>query len=368
MESKIASHSVVTVAARNKAVELLRCFLMFLIVLGHGWGQGIFAPGQGLCDHVDWWVFLMVGGLIWHVDGFVAISGWFGVKFSFKKLFYLIGTIAFYTVLIDAILLCRGHDLSLSMFKLRSGWFGGAYLALMLVSPFLNEAVDSLASHSRRRLIAAWLLIAVVAFLTWAPGRLATGINALGFGHQTFMVMAFVYLTVRVIRNAVIRPLSLRVLIFLASAYLVFVICNGVLLNALGNAEYARLGSLWRLSTENHSPIVYSAAIVVLLIFVWYVKVPNWLGRIVAQVSPVMFDVYLFHGQILLPVERWLHGTLAWHPFFVIMLASVLAFLLSVLVGLCRRFLVELLRRPADTVLRKMDSKWNCFQNGGCPK
>lgn len=70
---------------RRPEVELFRCVLMFLIVLYHAYMHGIFGPEHSIARKT-WWGFLCSSMLVWHVDGFVAISGWFGIRFSFKKL------------------------------------------------------------------------------------------------------------------------------------------------------------------------------------------------------------------------------------------------------------------------------------------
>lgn len=62
---------------RDGNIELLRCLLMFAVVLDH---SAVFGPLIG-----SWqgeFLFLATGPA---VSGFVAISGWFGIKFSWNK-------------------------------------------------------------------------------------------------------------------------------------------------------------------------------------------------------------------------------------------------------------------------------------------
>jgi len=84
---------------RSDGVELFRCLSMFVIVLYHTWCHGIFGPDNGMMNLQAWWTVFFCALLIWHVDGFVAISGWFGIRFSWRKLVTLYGVILFYSLL-----------------------------------------------------------------------------------------------------------------------------------------------------------------------------------------------------------------------------------------------------------------------------
>ena len=133
---------------RNASVELLRCFLMFLIVFHHCayWGRW---EGDG-SQHVL--IFLGSVACMWHVDAFVGISGWFGIKFTWKKFFSLWSQVVFYSALSAGWIAYSGGSVlkGLKAFAVRGGWFGAAYFFLMLMSPILNEAVESLAAKGRK--------------------------------------------------------------------------------------------------------------------------------------------------------------------------------------------------------------------------
>lgn len=342
--------------ARDPAMELFRCLLMLFIVFCHSLG---FFPGRWGSNQIDLWELILMGALNWHVDGFIAISGWFGIRFSWKKFFYLMGTILFYTVVFGAYEICNGRHFSIGMLKLRSGWFGGTYLALMLAAPFLNSAVDYLASQSKRTLFGAWLLLAMAFFFTWSPGHLFTGINALGFGHQTFGMMAFVYLTAQVVRRLFREKVSIRVLGLAAFVFLAYVVCIGLVLYWIGSSSSARFWQVWTLAMVNHSPTVYLPAIVFLLIFAWYVCLPKWIGKVVMFISPTMFCVYIFHFRPMIISEKWLCAHTEWHPFVIMLTVSIFIFAICVGVDLIRLALVSLWRERADSVLVKFDCMWN---------
>lgn len=56
---------------RNANLDVFRCLAMFLVVLGHVWQHG------GAFDKTPTNEMLICGGLRWHVDAFLALSGWF---------------------------------------------------------------------------------------------------------------------------------------------------------------------------------------------------------------------------------------------------------------------------------------------------
>ena len=62
---------------RDARIEFFRCMLMFGICLLHTVGNS---------GHNDYWLSSM---LAFCVDGFVLISGYFGIKFSWKKILSL---------------------------------------------------------------------------------------------------------------------------------------------------------------------------------------------------------------------------------------------------------------------------------------
>ncbi len=334
---------------RNMSVEAFRCMMMFLIVLGHSasfwWrAKGIEFGGM------PYWLFVMVGLLVWHVDGFIGISGWYGVKFSFGKFLRLLAMILFYGVL-GAALRCavHGEPFSLTWLWNRGGWFMESYLALMLCSPLLNAGVEGLAAKSKKALLSAWAMLAFVFTVSWIPKHLFTGINAIGFGHHTFLLMAFVYLTARTARKLFEgREVKAKALYAVVALYALFVFAYSAALPKIASGE-----RIWALVSGNHAPMVIAAAMAMMMTFVRHVKIPGWLEKIVAKIAPSMFGVYLFHqslvryngtssvmsGATVAKIVGSMPGPL------VIFLAAIAAFAASVAVDMARRLAVRLVWR-----------------------
>ena len=133
---------------RNPGVEFMRCCMMLFIVLHHccyHGGIGGVVPG-GISEMT-----------MFCVDAFVFISGWYGIRLKWRKVcdFFALGV--FYVLLsgLGAGITSRGWS-----FRFSLGWFGNCYLALMMASPFLNAATESLKEQGVRYLFWAWTSLA----------------------------------------------------------------------------------------------------------------------------------------------------------------------------------------------------------------
>ena len=73
---------------RNGNIEAYRCLLMLLIVQYH-YAELLYPTSNAF------WNILFTAFIFWHVDGFVAISGWFGIRFTWNKFLKLWGMITF---------------------------------------------------------------------------------------------------------------------------------------------------------------------------------------------------------------------------------------------------------------------------------
>ena len=115
---------------RNASLELFRCLLMFGIVLGHSAYQ---------CGHV-----LKIGSLTdWTVCGFVFLSGWFGIKFSWSKIAKLIA-LGVWCALVGNMIGGETNPLVAMLgAKSYAYWFLWAYIILMMFAPIINAAFEN---------------------------------------------------------------------------------------------------------------------------------------------------------------------------------------------------------------------------------
>lgn len=343
-QEMIIGTQLVRVSQRNGNIEVFRCLLMFLIVLYHNWYYGIF-PKE------TWWAPFFSSLIVWHVDGFVAISGWYGIKFSWKKFFSLWGVIVFYSVL--GLILWKvfdgetfpGRSVLLGTWSpfISGGWFGGSYLALMLMAPFLNVTLFNLKGFSE------WGLVALAITLGWAPQHLFSAVAPSGLGSGTICTLVFIYVTGRVLRLNVKRPIPARFLCLIIIAYVTLTLGAtwGVL---LFERSRGLPPNLWvtKFYWTYFAPHVWTFAFALLMLFEWHVRFPNWVCRLFSFFAPSMFGVYLLHdvihfGHSFVGLQNWFAVKLPVHPIGNVFLSAFITFIVCLGVDLLRRFSVRAL-------------------------
>ena len=152
-------------------IDLLRVFLMFLIISGH------LLIHSGIRESLEIysakWVFVWSYQALAFcaVNCFVLISGYFSnansSKLKLKKIIQLYGQVLFYSVSIYVVLvLCGVIEFSIvdalrAFFPVFGGqyWFFSSYILLMLLIPFLNVMLNKLNDSSLKFL--TWVLVTV---------------------------------------------------------------------------------------------------------------------------------------------------------------------------------------------------------------
>lgn len=206
------------------------------------------------------------------VVGFVVITGWFGIGFKWMKVVRLLGTAVWCAVV--SCLVCGVPGM---WFKtLLSYWFVWAYLALMLLSPIVDAAIERVKEGQCSYL----KLLLPAALLVFGWGTLAVNHFTIGLTPQTpglesysGLTLLGIYVVVRLLRvSGVLAKLNLCGELSLVAIGLAFVL--------VGVSQY-------------NSPFALMLALGVFLL-VNRVK-PMGGGKIVNVISPSMFAVYLYH-------------------------------------------------------------------------
>lgn len=122
----------------NSGVNFLRCLLMFMVVLHHS----ICHTSAAL--NLNWLPLFLV--TVPAVDGFLVISGRYGVRFSWKKVLVISGQIVYYAVTLSALsfIFCRLGWMPRPVIAIGQAWYGVAYLALIFMSPILNAGIEAI--------------------------------------------------------------------------------------------------------------------------------------------------------------------------------------------------------------------------------
>lgn len=183
---------------RESNIELLRIVLMTMIVLWHFIVHGFLFNYSGgddeyvhpLLNHV------VMSILCCHVNCFIFISGYFGIKTDRKRIISFLTMTTFYGVFTFLLLLgiTRTFDIEKlfqSLVPLCGGmwWFFTDYFFLMLLAPFINEGMDCL-SHRK----VSYLLVCMFALSV-------SGMRFLGGTFDQSFLFLFIYMLGRFLRK-----------------------------------------------------------------------------------------------------------------------------------------------------------------------
>lgn len=188
---------------RNSNFEFLRivCMLMIIgghIILAHDTMYSLSNPDEIIN-------LLLMPFFYVHVNCFILISGYFGIRFKPERLFSMASQTVFYSVGLTLFAIILGWHvivpktdiLRLFPILFKQYWFITCYVVLYIISPLLNKWVDSMEkSEYCRILIVGFVIIYVwptLSFLVNAPQF----INDSGYGIINF---AYLYLLGRYLR------------------------------------------------------------------------------------------------------------------------------------------------------------------------
>lgn len=275
--------SSITKGPRQSNIELLRILAMFFVLIKHVdfWTLGGPLTEDFATSPINAWMRTIVESATdVCVNVFVLISGWFGIRFSFKGLFNFIFQCAYFANCIYFVMLMTGYS-QLSFWGIAGclclsgvNWFVLAYVGLYILTPALNLFIE----HASKTL---YRNILILFFLFQSIYGFVNSAFFIERGYSTFSFIGL-YLLARYVREnheGLVTRLG-------GMAYVISVICNSVLYYA---------------NTSLHIPTdvyAYANPLVIigalgLLGFFWKLKIsPN---RIINWVAGSAFAVLLLH-------------------------------------------------------------------------
>ena len=314
---------------RNLSIECYRVLLMLGICLLHSITQGPY--------NKDWFIFGVAGPsklLATCVNGFVFISGWYGIRTNFQKIAKLYLVALACGLVFAPIALCFGlwtpSDLLVKILRWgTTQWFLSAYVVLMLVAPVINYFVETAPRKILLPGLCALGALGLWSFGTDVPfvGRLVP--NTPGLGAYSALSLIMTYTLARVCAVHLWDILTQRrfVILFFAS----------ILCVMFGLGRYS-------------SPFSIIVAGGIFVLFERVIWVPNWCGRLATLLAPSMFSVYLLHSDghdgfaLITKFEQFLTGGGVNH-YLACVLTAVVVFACCVLLDVPRRFVVWLMQK-----------------------
>ena len=271
---------------RNSNIELLRMLCIVGII-----GMHILRPFFETQDVVKtefillWNTFANAGVTI-----FILISGYYGIRFKWERLFSLITIFFFYSVITCVLELSILHHpfdgkmLLKSVFPVLSKkyWFITCYVILYAISPFVNKGVEVM-----RQVHFKWLLVTLVLFFIIAPTCLITEI--MGDNGKGIVNMLLAYLTGRYLakynfpkiikRHAVLWMVLCFVIVFSLNSVVSIFVKHHVFL------QFAR----------DNSAFIFLSSICVFYCFLQ----KNFYSSFINKLANYVFSVYIIHGFLI---------------------------------------------------------------------
>lgn len=334
---------------RNASLDVLRCLLMFGVVLQHTFAVCKYG---GVIPYSAY----IVADCLTHpsVDGFTSISGWFGVRCTLKKLFRLACLILFCGTA-HWLVYQIGRGICGSYFAARFGielrsipfryecfryWYLGAYVKLMLLTVILNPAFGFLARMRKRWTALTLMLVVAGSYLSilWIPWQ----------SHSPRTVI-FIYVVVRLAMmlgleqamrgNTLFRRSSFGFLAVLLSIIVIDALCR-----KYGVVEWEKLGIV---SANYRHPLTVLTGIFLVACFsVLELPYESRFVRLCCRIAPSMISVYMLHWNFMETFFKPLPQTLlSICPHLPIVVAFVICaiaiFLICTTIDLCRKWVLQ---------------------------
>lgn len=343
---------------RQSNIELLRIISMFLVLLVHA---DYFSLGNPTINDIhakplDAFLRIFFESVsIVCVNVFVLISGWFGIRPTFKGLSnFLFQCIFFLSGLYIITLLLGMNELSLKgiagcFFATKLNWFIKAYLLLYILSPVLNAFVET---TSRRKF--KIILIGFFAF-TCTYGW----IGVAGFMLQGYTTLFFIglYLLARYIRIYTPRLYSYSPLtyFFAYACSVIFVTLVEFLMPTLFN---------YKIPFDLFSYISPTTIWGSLCLLLCFTKI-NIQNKVINWCAISCFAVFLIHvsPSTLWHFKDffiWLHNNVATISFWAItFIVLSFIFITAILVDKIRIFVWSKIANKFDTYFNKLNNDYD---------
>lgn len=269
---------------RKTGPEILRILLMLMIIVHHfivhGLGLAGLAVGEirGTPSLVP--TELLVNSfVVAAVNSFVLISGYFGIRLKARSLCAFLLQATIYSVGILAVFRGLGwHTGYASIFKY---WFLVVYLALMLLSPYLNRLIDSLTNRELVGLVGTFVLIVC------GLGFLGRATFSLGTDHGALQMIALY-----VFGRAMHRFETLLRRIHWKHCLLGISLCGGLVFLSTFALYSKHPSTAWSVfSYENPLILLFS-----FFLFLVFLRLP-WQWTHARKISSHVFGVYLLHDN-----------------------------------------------------------------------
>jgi len=297
---------------RNMSIEAMRICMMFGIVLLHVITQGQHFSEGGVFTRK------FINLLSPCVEGFVFISGYFGIRLELKKTFRIVGLAFLYSALFCLPFVGWRSAYDWATYN----WFIYGYLVLMLMSPALNAAFENRTRQEIFKIglpilfaVYGWSYLCVV---PWTKPYVPTNT---GFAPLSFFTMIGIYTAARMFR-----------LLELENKFQL----KQILMTLLFSACFVLAGF------HHHNSPFSLCCVACIFMLVKRIPLNQRVSKFVVLIAPSMFAVFLIHStymghMIFSKVQDGLIGVCGVPVFAAYLVVSVVIFCACVVVDGIRR-------------------------------
>lgn len=283
---------------RNYGIDLLRIVATFMIIILHILGVGGVIYNAKIFTPVYITAWLLEFGAYCAVNCYALISGYVGIysKFRISNILLLWMQVVFTTLIITVVFYFLGADVTITDIKeactpvtSQLYWYFTAYVALYLLSPFLNQLVISLSDKWAKY----FLLIAMILF-SIVPTFWEKDLYFVNYGYSAAWLI-ILYLVGGIIRKYYSQNTRRkRILLVGYILNVLFTLFTKLGIEYLvGRNTFSMFGSNFLMNYN--SPTIVFAAICLLLLFA-NLNVKKYVKPI-AFLAPVTFGVYIIHSH-----------------------------------------------------------------------
>ncbi len=289
-------------SSRHTGIELLRIISMLMVLSLHFFMKGNYNSSETEIVNVESWFVICLS--IVAVNCYVLISGYFlsTKPFQLRRITNTYVQVWFYSVVIFICFVVFGVvDFSIGgtanaimPFVFENYWFVNVYILLLLISPLLNSAINSM--DKRKFKLVLVVLVTLFCIINTIIKPLNPFDKTKGFGLVWFIVL---YVTAAYIRRFY-KPSGKSLKFFLL--YLVTAILNFFWHYLFINSSEF----YWNTMVVDYNNIlVYFGAVFLFLTFININFKNLYIRKIILLLSPLTFAVYLIHENPLLSELLW---------------------------------------------------------------
>lgn len=266
--------------ARQSNLELLRIIAMLFIMMGHTYVRLSDNGNEGVFGGSLFWKTMISTMVTTGVGVFIAISGWFGIRFKFRSLAKYLFLVFFSLFLIYGLAVAfKITSFSIQGMLISCGftdgyWFVLGYLGLFLISPLLNMFIEHASKKDFQIVLLSYFVFQ--SYVSWLSGWYNY------YDGYSIIMFAGIYLTAAYVRKYPIEWIEQR-------ASLLWIITI-LVITAIATFSLWKFGHAAR-QIRDDNPLIILAGILMLLSFkqlTFQSKIVNWLAA-------SSFAVYLIH-------------------------------------------------------------------------